>query len=794
MDGMSPETRMFPPLHRPGAWIGIACGLVAVCSMMGLLQGGPAAGAQVDPTGRVIDRIEFEGVHSFDPVYLRGVTGIKPGSVWDPEAIKEACRKLAETQKFEGTPYAEAREADGRLVAVFVVRERAFVMAIDFAGNREFKTSDLLDEIDLEPGAPISEFTIRQARESIEQKYREAGYANATVEVDANVLRDERRVLFHISEGPRVKVRKIVFDGNTAFSDILLRSKIETSTYLWLFRTGAFDPETAERDAAAIKSFYVARGYLNAQVGYRVDFEENESDLTLTFQIDEGLRHAIQSIEYRGNTVFDDARIESMMQLHVGDVIDADVVEADRRRLLEAYGKLGYIYAVVSITHVFEEEDGFVHLIVTIDEREQYRFGRIVVRGNRHTKDKVIRRELRFFPEELFDAQAVRRAEQRLLETRLFKEARITPQGDAEGFRDALVVVDEADTTSILFGVGVTSNSGLVGSISIEQRNFDLFDWPRNAEEFFKGRAFRGAGQTMRLSIEPGSELTRGRIEFREPYLFDRELGLGLSGYVFQRGRDAFDERRAGFSPSLDKRWREGWLKGWAGEVALRFENVHVGGTDGFTAEEIRDDKGGNWLTSVKGSLIRDRTDSRWLPSEGDRFRVSLEQVGALGGDHTFTKLMGSYDRYWTTKVDTFGRKHIFQIGAAAGQIFGDAPVFERFFAGGIGSIRAFEFRGISPRAGLRDDPIGGDFLLLANAQYSFPIVGKTVRGVTFLDMGTVEDEFGLSAWRASLGFGARIYVKYFGPIPLSFDLAFPIAKDSDDDVQVFNFSFGTTF
>ena len=795
---MSPKTRTFQHLTYRRALIPAFCGLVAVASMMGLLQKEPGrapAASTVNPEGRIIHRVAFEGLIALDPVYLQGVAGIKAGSIWNREAITEACRRLGETKKFEGTPYAEPREEDGRLLLFFIARERPFVVGIDFVGHRKFKTDDLLQEIDLETGSPISEFLIRQAQQQIESKYREAGHAYATVEVDQNILRDERRVLFRISEGPRVRVSDIVFEGNTAYSDLRLQSLIETTTYLWLFRTGAYSPETAERDAAAIKAFYVARGYLNAQAGYRAEpDEDSESDLIITFQIQEGIQHVIQSVDYVGNTVMDDFDMESNMNAALGAIIDSDVLKLDRERILREYGRQGYLYAQVTTSHVFAEEDGFVHLTVRVDEGEQYRLGRVVVRGNQHTRDKVIRRELRFFPEELYDTEAVKVAERRLVESRLFSEATITPQGEAPGFRDALVSVQEADTTTILFGVGVTSNSGLVGSISVEQRNFDLFDWPRSTKEFFKGRSFRGAGQTLRLSLEPGTELARGRLEFREPYLFDKEMGLGLGIYVFDRGRSEYDERRIGFSASFDKRWSEGILKGWAGEIAFRFENIKISGTDIFTDEEIRDDEGDSFLTTVKGTLVRDKTDSRWLPSEGDRLKVSLEQAGVLGGDFTFAKLMSTYDRYWTLKTDTFGRKHVFQVGATAGHIFGDAPVFEKFFAGGIGSIRGFDFRGISPREGIRDDRVGGDFMLLANAQYSFPVVGKTIRGVTFLDMGTVEEDFGLSNWRASIGVGLRIYVKFFGPIPLAFDLAAPIASDGDDDTQIFSFMFGTTF
>ncbi|GMU33990.1 MAG: hypothetical protein AMXMBFR20_18620 [Planctomycetia bacterium] len=773
------------------------CTAIAVVSMMGLLQLGPEAqpaGQPVQTEGRVIEQVIYEGAVSTDAAYLQGVARIAVGSVWDREEIASACARLAGTGKFEGNPYAEAREEDGKLVLVFVLNERPFVTSVDFVGNEKYKTSELLKEIELSTGSPVSEYLLSQAQQAIERKYKEGGFYHVSVEADKEILESENRVLFRITEGPRVKIRKILFEGNNAYNGITLRSKIETTTYIWLFRTGAFDDETASRDAATLKKYYIDRGYLNAQVGYRIELAENQSDLTVIFQIDEGIQHIIKSVTFAGNVVATEEVLLALISSNVGRPIDADVLKSDRERILDHYGSNGYIYTEVTTTHVFDEEEGFVNLNYTINEGGQFTFGRIVIRGNQKTKDKVVRRELRFFPEQLYNTVETKAAEQRLQETRLFSEATITPQGEAPGVRDALVDVTEADTTTILFGVGVTSNSGLVGSISIEQRNFDLFDWPRGGSEFFKGKSFRGAGQTLRLQLEPGTELNRARIDFREPYLMDKDLGLGLGAYVFERGREEYDEQRIGFYQSLDKRFREGILKDWAAEIATRFEYIDIDDVKFLSAKDIQDAEGSGWLTSLKGTLIRDKTDSAWLPSKGNRLKGSWEQAGVFGGEWTFSKVIGEYDHYFTLHKDTFNRKHILHFGANIGQIFGDAPVFERFYGGGIGSIRGFEFRGISPRDGIRDDRVGGDFMLATTTEYTFPIAGETLRGVTFLDMGTVEKDFGIQSWRAAVGAGVRVYIKYFGPIPLAFDLAFPISSDSDDDEQIFSFSFGTTF
>jgi outer membrane protein insertion porin family len=793
---MTPETRTFRHLARRRWPLFAVCGSLALASMMGLLQSGPA-GSQppIRTDGRVIDHLYFEGLKTVDSAYLLTVVRIPPGSVWNRDEIAAAAARLAETGKFEGNPYAEPREEDGKLALVFVVKERPFVIEISITGNKKFSTNDLLKEVELSVGSPISEFLINQTKQQIERKYKEAGYYHVAVDVDGAALRNEQRVLIRIAEGPRVKVRHIIFEGNASFTPSRLREQIETTTYIWLFRTGAFDDETAKRDVAALKKFYMDRGFLNAQVGYRIHIADNQENLTLTFQIEEGLEHFIRSIKYVGNNVFNDDKIASIMsRTYQGAPIDADILKADREKLTSAYGEQGYVYSEVTTTHVFSNEEGFVDLTVDVIEKAQYRFGRIDIRGNRRTKDKVVRRELRFYPEQLYNTVAAKEAEGRLVETRLFSEATITPQGDMPAVRDALVEVSEADTTSILFGVGVTSNNGVIGSISIENRNFDIFDWPRTTAELFKGRAFKGAGQTMKLQLEPGTELNRARIDFREPYLLDQDIGLGLGAYIFERSRDDYNEQRIGFYASLDKRFREGLLKGWAVEGATRFERIDISDVDWLAANDIKDVKGDSWLTSLKPSIVHDTTDSSFMPSKGYRFKVSYEQAGALGGDYTFGKLIAEHQHYFTLHKDIFDRKHIFQVGASAGQIFGDAPVFEKFYAGGIGSIRGFEFRGISPRDGVYNDAVGGDFMLLTNAEYSFPLMGKVLRGVMFSDMGTVRDSVGLSTWRSSVGVGARLYIKYFGPIPLAFDLAWPVSKDDQDDTQVFSFSFGTTF
>ncbi|MCD4825433.1 MAG: BamA/TamA family outer membrane protein, partial [Phycisphaerae bacterium] len=179
-----------------------------------------------------------------------------------------------------------------------------------------------------------------------------------------------------------------------------------------------------------------------------------------------------------------------------------------------------------------------------------------------------------------------------------------------------------------------------------------------------------------------------------------------------------------------------------------------------------------------------------------DRFQFSYEQV--VGTD-TFGKFSSSYKIYRTVYVDALDRKHILAGKVQFGQITGDAPTFEKFYAGGLGSIRGFKYRGISPRGhypggAKSNDPIGGDMLVLAGGEYTFPLLADKLRGVLFLDTGTVEESFGLSTYRASVGFGVRWTIPFFGPVPMALDFGFPLAKEDDDNTQIFSFSLGWTF
>jgi outer membrane protein insertion porin family len=751
--------------------------------------------AQTQPAEKkTVSAIKIIGNHEVDEGFIR--QQIRNVKVDQPLTLKDLQKDL-DALKLSGKfvdVFATTEPTDGKVVVYFHIVERQKIRCINFVGMKGIKEKDLRDVVNFKAGDPLDLLKVKAGVENLIRHYQENGYNEATVSLDEDALKDGD-VTYNITEGPRVRVTKILFEGNTTFTPQTLTGKIETKTYIWILRPGTYTETQVQEDIASLRNYYRTEGFLDAQVGRRIDYSADRQKMTITFLIQEGTRYNVGDIKITGNRVFSSDELLAQMALKPGVTLNLDRLEADKKAVLSYYGGRGYIYAKVDATYNYADKPDCVNLTISVEEGDTYNIGRILIRGNQKTQDRVIRRTLDFYPMQIFDLNKMQEQETRLRETRLFKDAQIRPvPGETAEERDALIQLEEAETTRVMAGVGVTSNNGVVGTFSIENANFNLFDPPRTMKEFFKGQAYKGAGQTLKLTFEPGTEMTSFRIDFREPYIADMPVAFGLSAYLFKRDRDGYDEERLGTIFSFDKRIKKIYTAG----VAFRLENVDITDIERhywfFAPEDILDAKGSHYLSSVKFNVARDTTDSFLNPTKGTRYEASWEQAGLLGGEYTFAKLIGQATHYKTLRTDIYDRKTVLASNATVGYIGGDAPVFERFYGGGIGSIRGFDYRGVTPRQWPSNTGVGGNSEFLVGNEVSFPLVGKMLRGVAFVDMGSVDDDFAIQCWRVTPGIGVRLTLDFFGPVPMAFDLGFPMIKDGDDDTQIFSFSLGATF
>ncbi|MCH2148152.1 MAG: BamA/TamA family outer membrane protein [Phycisphaerales bacterium] len=482
------------------------------------------------------------------------------------------------------------------------------------------------------------------------------------------------------------------------------------------------------------------------------------------------------------------------MELKIGDRYLADIRRRSTEELEAAYGTLGYLDAKVNLEPIIGATEGEVDVNIAVSEGAIANVGLIQINGNFLTKDKVIRRHIKLQSGRRYDATELELSKLRIEQTQLFNEVKITPQRedpDHPGQRDVLIEVKEKNTGSFNFGVGFGSDSGVLGSISLVQNNFDIADFPETFGELFKGRAFRGAGQKFSMNFQPGDEIFAYDVNLTEPNIFETVYSLGESAGYYQRYYDSYREEKLYTSTSIARRFGDVW----SGSASFGYANVKLGDFGYNTPVQIREDRGPDNLWSMSAALTRTTITKLTRPGSGSRLVLDYANYGALLGDVQFNRARVDYTTYMTIDRDFLGRISTLRLDGQVGWIFsGRAPTYERFYLGGR-TLRGFEFRDVSPKGtpalpgGATDVPIGGDFMTFLGAQYQFPLLMTLIDGVVFIDSGTVNDDFDFDAYRVAVGMGIRLYIPQLGPTPMAFDFAFPIMKQENDRTEVFSFS-----
>lgn len=359
-----------------------------------------------------------------------------------------------------------------------------------------------------------------------------------------------------------------------------------------------------------------------------------------------------------------------------------------------------------------------------------------------------------------------------------------SPLGGGPRFRDLDldVNVSETQTGRLMFGVGVNSDAGVVGSIILNEFDFDITRFPRSLGDF--GTAWRGNGERLRVEAVPGNVVSRYLVSWTSPYFLDTDYSLSLSGFYYKRFLQDWDEQRTGGRVALGKQLSPSWSV--AGNV--RLEEVVISNPDFPTPGILARAVGSSLLSTVGASITHDTRDSAFLPGEGHLLDIGFEQAF---GDFLYPRVTANGSQYFTVYERAGGGgRHIITLRGQLGWTDSDTPIFERFFAGGFQTFRGFEFRGVSPRQ-LRVRT-GGRWMAVGSVEYMLPLMAnETIQGVAFTDFGTVEDKVGFDQFRVTAGLGLRLTIPAMGPVPLAFDFAFPIVSERFDDEQIFSFYVG---
>ncbi len=797
-------------------------------------------GVSPDMVGRPVDEVRVEGNAQVSSQVILNVVQTHVGSRFDPATVESDYQKVFDLKRFSNVTARYEPDAKGGVAVVFVVAEERLIHAVRFSGNRTISSDDLLKEIDVKAGEAIEPFRITLAERAITAAYRAKNRPFAHVDVDPAELTRTGDVVFRITEGQPVTIRNIEFVGRHSFTYEKLKDQIKTTRWYGFFNAGNYDDQLADVDVAAVRAFYRGHGFFDVKVGRKVIVSPDQTEVQLNFIIDEGVRYTVDKVTFVGNAAVSTARLSRDLRLTAGETFDRDVMDLDVKSIVAAYSPLGYLYDTHSndpdylrigrpgqeypARTVVHLKPGSVELVYDIREGRPLKFGRPVVVGNLRSQDKLALREIRMQPGQLWDSDAVADAKDRLSASPYFSPGTtITPIPAAGGepdTRDMLVQVKEAQTASVGAGAAVNSNLGLNGNFTYEQKNFDVTNPPARVQDLLSDRSFTGAGQDLRLNFSPGTQVTSASVLFTEPYLFDLPYSDSNEAYYRQFSREAWTEQHAGGSVTLGHQFD------YFDSLAVTFqgEDVYIANVQDYfplsdrvdvidpvtheprlgrggrpqsqlrtvRAADVIEYAGHNTVTDVGLSFRRDTTNHGVFPYQGNSVKASYEIFGGLGGQSTFNEFNLGLDQYVTVNRDLLDRRTVLALHLSGSYITPGAPFFERFYGGGIGDLRGFEYRGVGPRAGRDQDPVGGDLDVNGSVELNFPVYGDNLRGVVFDDFGTVEPDIRIHTIRDSVGFGVRVVIPFVSRAPLAFDLAFPVIKADQDIRQVFSFGVRT--
>ncbi len=772
------------------------CQWLLTLALAGGLASGVAA-ASDGPHGKIIADVIPVGNRLRSAEQIRAVMHTRPGSRYDEQTLQEDVRRLHETRWFVPgeVQILTHDEPDGRVTVLVRVTElHQTVEEVIFEGAQHLSTQELQRLSGIRKGEPMNPLANELGRRAILRRYQEEGRYYATVELIEGNRPTDRRVVYRIVEGPVVRVEAIQFRGVEQVSLARLRTQLVTSKQFLGFIGGKFHPMTLELDRQKIIDYYHSLGFLDVRVSPEVVPGSHLGAVRIIYHVHEGRPYHVAAKKVLGAKSFPQERLEELTELQAGQRYDLRIVQADAQRIRDYYGMRGYPVAVEPRLYEVAGEPGAVqvHYQVINDRGEPDRVGRIIIEGNEVTRRRVILNEIPFLrPGQILPYDRLDEARMRLARLGIFDPeepptVEVLPNEFDNVFKDIRIRVKETRTGSFMIGGAVNSDMGFTGNIVINERNFSLTRWPTSWDDIRSGRAFRGDGQEFRIEAAPGTQFQRYSITWREPYLFDTPFGLTTSGYYFTRAFAEYDEGRYGGRFTLDRRldplWRASFM--------TRVEGINISRVPWFAPPEIAEDVGTHFLLGLRAGLTRDSRDSYIYPTQGGVFDIAFEQV--LGsnafpiGTVEWTQFFSS--RY-LAREDGSGR-HVLGLRSMLAVTAGNAPVYERFYGGGIRSMRGFTFRGMGPFE--NNLAVGGTFLWMNTIEYQIPLLANDkLHWAIFVDHGTVERDVAIRNYRVSVGTGLRISVPALGPLPLAFDIAVPVVRGPNDIRQLFNFSVG---
>ncbi|RSZ60327.1 outer membrane protein assembly factor BamA [Massilia atriviolacea] len=741
----------------------------------------------------VVKDIRVEGIQRTEAGTVFSYLPVRVGETFNDEKSIAAIKALYATGFFK-----DVRLEEEKGVLVVLVEERPAIATVDFTGTKEFEKDVLvkaLKEIGVGETKIFDKASVDRAEQELKRQYLSHGLYGVKITTTVTPIERNRvTVMFNVDEGEVARIKQISIVGNKTFSDKELREVLQLGTsgwFTWYTKADQYSKTKLTGDIESIKSFYLNRGYLEANVeSTQVSITPDKKDIYLTINITEGEKYTVSGIKLEGEMFGREDELKELVRLRVGQTYSGDLLTASNKLISDRMGTFGYAFANVNANPEIDREKRQVAFTFFVDPGKRAYVRRMNIAGNTTTRDEVIRREFRQFEGSWYDGNKIKMSRDRVDRLGYFKDVTIdTPE--AQGTSDQVDVnltVTEKPTGNFLIGGSFSQAEKFTFTASIQQANF------------------AGSGNTVGMELNTSDYSRTIAFSHTNPYFTEDGVSQQFELYLRTLNPPALNQgtykvKQTGGRVSYGVPFSETDTVYFG--VGLERTTIETDITSPTRYQDyVRQVTGiesgiGSATTNAlpfTAAWQRDSRDSAITPSAGryQRFNLELDLVG----DTKYYRAI--YNQEWyrplTNKI-TLALRGEFDYGQG---IKGSPyPVFKNFYGGGIGSVRGY----LSSSLGVVDrngDAVGGAKRIIGNAELQMPFPGsgtdRSLRWFGFADAGQVYSEdqkMRLNELRYSAGLGVS-WISPVGPLKLSY--AKPLNAKPGDRLERFQFQMGTGF
>ncbi len=756
-----------------------------------------------------IYKIMILGNSKVEEGVIRGAIKSREGGPFSVEKVREDLRSIFGLGYFTDVQIDIKSTPQGKEV-IFIVVEKPSLRDIVIKGNERMKLDDIKEKMTLKTRAILNLEKVKEDSEQIRKLYFSKGYYGVKVEYKVDYLEtNEAVVTFMISEGPKGHIQKIVFKGNKNIKSSQLKKLMSTkrrNIFSIITKTGTLDEDALKNDVQLMTAYYYDHGYLEAKISEpKIDLS-NPKKIRIEIAIAEGPRYHLAKIDFKGDLLTTKEALFKVLKLKRGAPYSNTAIRREVNVLTEQFANQGYAYVEINPETAVDHKNHLVDLTFEIEKKKRVVYERIQVVGNTKTRDKVIRRELQVAEGELYSATNMNKSRDRLKRTGYFKEVEFTTsRGSTDEKINLEIKTEEAPTGAITFGIGYSTLESVVGSASVSDRN--LF----------------GLGYQAALRFSLGFETQTFRLGLTDPYFL---------GYPYAAGIDVYHERIEYFDTyhyritGGDIRLGKELTDIFRIDLMYKLESVDVYDVAPEASFFIQDQKGKSKTSAISISPTIDTRDDYFNPRRGAKHSLLIQNAGGfLGGDNYFVKVVGQTSWFFPLPLNmTLNLRGqvggILPYGGKVTQTVQEfnpvtkafdtftierdrVPIYEKFFVGGINTVRGFEY-GMAGPVDVNKEPIGSKYMAVFNAELIFPLAREIgLKGALFFDVGKGwgVDRVGggthSQIFTRGVAFGAGPGIRWFSPFgPIHIDIGFNLnpKKGRGEKNHVIEFTGGTVY